>query len=82
MKLLQGTVFVVAGLCWILAASVCFFLLFQYISEGAGLQFFPLPLSSGSVLVGLVHVVGFVSGSVICFAVGIALCAHGLVSRS
>jgi hypothetical protein len=79
MTLLRGTIYIVCGLSWILAAFVFAFFVFQYIVQGAGLQFFPLLLSSGSVLIGLVHVVGFVSASVICFAVGVGLCARGLV---
>ena len=67
------------GTCWILAAWVFASFALQYVAQGAGLQFFPLAISSGSVLIGLVHVVGFVSASGVCFAVGVGLCACGLL---
>lgn len=47
----------------------------------AGLQVFGGPVSSGSVLLGLVHLTGFVAAIVICFAIGAGLCARGLVSH-
>ena len=71
--------FMAAGTCWIAAALVCASFVLQYVAQGAGLQFWPLVISSGSVLIGLVHVVGFVSASGLCFAIGVGLCAHGLV---
>jgi hypothetical protein len=82
MKRLRGTIFMLGGICWILAALVCASFVVQYVAQGAGLQFWPFGISSGSVLIGLVHVVGFVSASGVCFAVGVGLCAHGLVPPS
>jgi hypothetical protein len=43
------------------------------------LQFFGPPVSSGSILLGLVHVVGFATAVVLCFAIGAGLCARGIV---
>ena len=71
--------FIFGGTCWIGFALAFGFFVLQYVLQGAGLQFFPLAVSSGSVLVGLVHIVGFVSASGLCFAIGVGLCAHGLV---
>ena len=67
------------GTCWIASALVFGSLLLQYVTQGAGLQFLLFPLSSGSVLFGLVHVVGLMTAVALCFAVGTGLCAHGLV---
>ena len=69
----------VGGISWIAAAFVFGLFLLQYLAQGAGLQFFPLVFSSGSVLVGLMHGVGFVSATVLCFVVGVGMCAHGVV---
>jgi hypothetical protein len=64
-------------------------LLLSYITEGSGLQMIGLPrelfgdpVSSGSIVVGLVHVVGFAMASFLCFAVGAAFCAHAIVPES
>lgn len=61
-------------------------LLLAYISGGSGRQFGVLPLpvfgdpvSSGSILIGLVHVVGLAAASFLCFTVGLSFCAHGIV---
>jgi hypothetical protein len=63
-----------------LAAGVGFaFFLIQYFLDGAGLQYFGPAVSSGSILLGLVHVVGLFLASVLCFVLGIGLCADGLV---
>ena len=75
MKILRGTVFMFGGICWIAAALVLGSFLFQYIAQGAGLQFFPLAIFSGSVLIGLLHTVAFVSAAALCFAVGAGLCS-------
>jgi len=54
-------------------------ILVQYVAGGAGLQFFVPAVSSGSVLIGLVHVVGFFMAAFLCFAAGVGLCARALV---
>jgi hypothetical protein len=74
----RATMFLIAGLCWFAAAL--FFTLFawSYVTDGAGLQFFALSFSSG-VLFGLIHLLGFGFGAFLCFAIGVGLCAHGLV---
>jgi hypothetical protein len=79
MKLLRGTTFMLAGTCWILAALVLGAFVLQYIAQGADLPVLAFVVSSGTVLVGLVHVVGFVSAAIVCFMIGVGLCAHGLV---
>jgi hypothetical protein len=71
----------VVGLCAFVCALGFGLLLVQYIGEGAGLQVFGLGVSSGSVLIGLVHVIGFAAGAFGCFALGAALCARALLRR-
>jgi hypothetical protein len=63
-----------------LLASGCFgLLLLRYLSDGAGLQVFDLGLSGASVLMGVVHVVGFSLGCALTLLLGIYWCAEGLV---
>ena len=73
-------VWVVAGLCWIaFAAFICLFL-YAYLTGGAGLQVFGFffPASSATILVGLVHFVGFSAEAFLCFTIGVVLLAHGV----
>jgi hypothetical protein len=53
--------------------------LFLYLAQGAGLQFFGPVVSSGSIALGLVHVVGLTFAIVLCFSIGAGLFAHGVV---
>ena len=71
--------FLIAGACWFLFASSSGFVLLQYIGQGAGLQFFGWMCSSGSVLIGLVHVVGLVIAAFLCFAIGAWFFARGFI---
>ena len=64
-------------------------LLLSYVTGGSGLQMIGLPrellgdpVSSGSIVVALAHVVGFAMASFLCFAVGAAFCAHAIVPES
>jgi hypothetical protein len=76
---MRQAIFLIGGACWFLFALGFAAFLMQYIAQGAGLQFYAPAVSSGSVLLGLVHVVGFVIAVVLCFAIGAVLCAHGIV---
>ena len=67
------------GICWIFFAFGFLFLLYQYLVQGAGLQFWIPIVSSGSVLLGLVHFVGLSTAALLCFAIGSGLWAHGMV---
>jgi hypothetical protein len=80
-RYLKSTVMVVVGLCWLAFAMLIGCLLFQYLGGGAGLQVFGFffGVSSTTVLVGLVHFVGFAAAACFCFVIGVGLCAHGLV---
>jgi hypothetical protein len=68
------------GLCWIVAGIVagvfgCRFLFDSGDSQTSILQILE-PVSSGSVLLGLIHVVGFCALSGFCFLIGIGLCSY------
>ena len=76
---MKRAMFLIAGACWFLFALGFGIVLLQYIGQGAGLQFFGWMFSTGSVLIGLVHVVGFVIAAVLCFAIGAGLLARGFV---
>ena len=69
----------IGGACWFLFALGFAAFLVQYIAGGAGLQFFRPSVSSGSILLGLVHVVGLCAAIILCFAIGAGLCARGSV---
>jgi hypothetical protein len=73
-------IYVVGGVFWLLFSLGFGLILVDYIAGGAGLQVFAGPVSSGSVLLGLVHLTGLVVAIIICFAIGAGLCARGLVS--
>ncbi len=75
---MKRILFVFGGLCWFGFALGFGFFLVLYVADGAGSQFLGLGISSVSVAMGLVHVVGLVAASILCFAVGASLCAHGL----
>jgi hypothetical protein len=76
---MKRALFLIGGTCWFLFALGFAAFLVRYIAQGAGLQFFGPPVASGSVLLGLVHVVGFAMAVVLCFAIGAGLCARGIV---
>jgi len=81
-NILRATVFLIAGLCWFAAALFFAVFAWSYIAGGAGLQFFGLSFSSGTLLLGLIHLLGFSFGAFLCFAIGVGLCAHGIVPPS
>ena len=81
MRFSRAALFVFGGMTWIASAFMFGFFLLQYIVQGAGLRFFPL-ISSGSILIGLVHVVGFIIAALLCFVIGLGICAHGLVPET
>ncbi len=70
-RLIKSTMMVVCGLCWLAFALAIGLFLLPYIAEGAGLQIFGFGVSSTSVLIGLVHVVGFVAAGSLCFVIGV-----------
>ena len=70
---------VLAGILWMLFAFGFLFLLYEYLVQGAGLQFWIPVVSSGSVLIGMVHFVGLCAASLLCFAIGAGLWARGVV---
>jgi hypothetical protein len=77
---MKRAMFLIGGACWFLFALGFAAFLVLYITQGAGLQYYFGPtISSGSVALGLVHVVGLVTAIVLCFSIGAGLCAYGIV---
>jgi hypothetical protein len=76
---MKRALLVSAGILWMLFAFGFLFLLYEYLVQGAGLQFWIPVVSSGSVLIGLVHFVGLCAASLLCFAVGAGCWARGIV---
>jgi hypothetical protein len=76
---MKRALFIATGIIWMLFGFGFLVLLYQYLVQGAGLQFWIPTISSGSVLMGLVHFVGFSAASVLCFAIGSGLWARGMI---
>lgn len=75
----KRTMMVIAGLCWLGAAVACGGLLLRYLTAGTEMQpLVFLGVSSTSVFIGLVHVVGFAAATSLGFVIGIGLCAYGI----
>jgi len=77
--------FIFCGLTWFLSGLVIGIYSLRYIADGAGsqdsvaiLRIFS-PVSSASILVGLVHAVGFCALTGFCLLIGVGLFLHGLV---
>ena len=69
------------GACWLLFAAGFGVLMVRFGLDGAGLEFFGFGVSSGSALLGLVHVMGFAGAAAVCLAIGVGLCVHGLTQE-
>jgi len=69
--------FLIGGICWLLFALGFAVLLVRYVVQGAGLQFSGWMFWSGSIVIGLVHVIALAIASSICFAVGAGLWTRG-----
>jgi len=76
---MKRAMLLIGGILWLGFAGGFFVFLLQYLSGGAGLQFFGPPVCCGSVLLGLIHLTGFATAIFLCFAVGVGLLAHGIV---
>jgi hypothetical protein len=76
---MKRALFIAAGILWMFFGFGFLFLLYQYLAQGAGLQYWIPVVSSGSVLIGLVHFVGLSAASVVCFAIGSGLWARGII---
>jgi len=78
---MKRAMFLMGGMLWLCFALGFGFFFMRYIGGGAGLHFFGGPVSSGSVLLGLVHLVGLSTAILICFAIGVGLCARAAVTE-
>jgi hypothetical protein len=82
---MKRAMFISCGVIWFLFGLVVGICSLRYLVGGAGsqdsvaiLQIFS-PISSGSILIGLVHAVGFFALTVFCLLIGAGLFLHGLV---
>jgi hypothetical protein len=69
-----------AGVAALLTAFGLCFVAVEYLFGGAGLQLTGFGISSTTVLVGSIHLVGFMFGAAVAFVLGLWWCADGLVS--
>jgi hypothetical protein len=76
---MKRALFLFAGILWMLFAFGFLFLLYEYLVQGSGLQFWIPEVSSGSVLIGLVHFAGLCTASLLCFAAGAGCWLRGIV---
>jgi len=84
-RVLKNTMMIIGGFCWFtLAIGVGYFLFQNYVTGASEDEYFDynFGVSSGSVLIGLVHFVGFVAAAVLSFIIGLGLCVHGFVPDS
>jgi len=82
---MKRAMFIFCGLTWFLFGLFVGIFSLRYLVGGAGShdsvaipQIFS-PISSDSILVGLVHVVGFFTLTVFCLLIGVGLFLHGLI---
>lgn len=78
---MKRAMFLAGGALWLCFALGFAVFLVMYLGGGAGLQFFGGPVSPGSVLLGLVHLVGLCTAILICFAIGVGLCMRGIAGE-
>jgi hypothetical protein len=76
---IKSIIFLICSGCWVLLALGFLTLVVRYLSEGAGLPFFGWMFSSGSVLIGMVLVIGLFFLAVLCVAVGVAFWIRAFV---
>ena len=67
------------GVCRLFFGAGIGLLFAQYVGEIAGRDIFGLGISSGSVLLGMAHILGLCAGMVLCFAIGLLICTQALV---
>jgi len=79
---MKRAMFLAGGVLWLCFALGFAAFLAQYIAGGAGWQFFGGLVSSASLLMGLVHLVGLGTAMLICFAIGAGLCARGMTGEN
>jgi hypothetical protein len=72
-------VYLIASALWGIFAVAVLCFLFAYLSGGAGLQFLGFQLSSVSVLLGVGHFIGIVTGFLVCLAMSAGLLVMGTV---
>ena len=77
--IIKRLVLLFCGICWFLFGAGFVLLMVQYVGGLVGWELFGLAISSGSVLLGMAHVIGLFAGMVLCFAIGVLFCAHGMV---
>jgi len=80
---MKRAMFIFCGVCWLGFSLAIGIISWPYIAGGALgdsgfiFQIFA-PVTSGSVVLGLVHLVGFIALIVVCLAIGLNLLPHGI----
>ncbi|HEY1173071.1 MAG TPA: hypothetical protein VGH19_17010 [Verrucomicrobiae bacterium] len=75
----KRAVFLLASACWVLIGLGFGMCLIQYMfHRGAGIHILGIPISSASVLIGVIHFTGFSMGMLFSLALGIWLGALGV----
>jgi hypothetical protein len=79
---MKRAMFICCGVCWLCFALAIGVIAWPYLAGGAvgdsGFFFQLFAVTSGSVLLGLAHLVGFIALILVCFAIGLNLLLHGL----
>jgi hypothetical protein len=78
---MKRALFVIAGVLWLAFALGFGLVLLNYLRSGAGVQSVGGMFSSGNVLLGVAHVIGFCFAALVCLGIGAGLFARGISSR-
>jgi len=70
----------VVGVLWLLFSVGFGLALLEYLMEGAGLQLLGWNLCTGTIVVGVIHVIGLAIAAVVCLCVGIWFCSNAVAS--
>jgi hypothetical protein len=79
-SVVKRVLFLLASVCWLLIGLGFGLFLIEYLFQGAGIKIFGIPISSTSVLLGVIHVSGLALATLFSFALGIWLGAKGVTS--
>jgi hypothetical protein len=85
-NVMKRAMFIFCGVCWLGFAFAIGIIAWPYLLDGAvgdSSFIFPLfaPVTSGSVLLGLVHLAGFIALILACLSIGLNLLLHGFYPK-
>ncbi len=79
-SVVKRVLLLLASVCWLVIGLGFGLFLIEYLFQGAGIHIFGIPISSTSVLLGVIHVSGLALATLFSLALGIWLGARGVTS--